>query len=119
MIGRPFDHRRFLLIVSKELREKGFKKLHYLYFISLKGFQRMSWPKRSSQSILQITEHTRIKITRAYYRVCLREGIKGIRGNRDAFLLINFNARRPSGNVKRSIIDCHVCRVPLCNNEYC
>jgi hypothetical protein len=119
IIKRPLDHRKFLLAVSKELREEGFKKSHYLHFTGLEGLQRMNWPKESPQGILRTTEYTRVKVARAYYRACLREGTKGVRDNRDALLPIDSNARRPSGNVKRSVTGCHVCRVPLCNNEYC
>jgi hypothetical protein len=54
--------------------------------------------------------------------VCLREGTHGVRANRGALMPIDHNAKRPAGNVKRSkriTTGCGVCRVPLCNNEYC
>jgi hypothetical protein len=45
-----------------------------------------------------------------------------VRANRGALMPIDHNAKRPAGNVKRSkriTTGCGVCRVPLCNNEYC
>ena len=93
MIERPLDHRRFLLAVSKELREEGFRELHYLHFTGLGGLQRMSWPKGPPQGILQTTEHTRVKLAKAYCRVCLREGTRGVQGSRGALLPIDSNAK--------------------------
>jgi hypothetical protein len=40
--GRLLDHRKFLLALSKELREKGFKELHFVHSAGLsEGLQRI------------------------------------------------------------------------------
>jgi hypothetical protein len=117
---RPFDYGEFLLTISKKLREKGFKELHFVYFAGLpKGFQRMKWSQAPLKSLKKGTVHSRVKTTKAYYRVCLREGTRGMPANREVLMPIDHNARRPLSNVKRTTTGCDICRVPLCNNEYC
>jgi hypothetical protein len=63
--------------------------------------------------------HTRIKIKYGRCRVYLHEGTLGGHSNGRALQLISGNTRRLDLGIKRSSTGCDVCRVPLCNNEYC
>jgi hypothetical protein len=80
--GRPLDHRKFLLTINKELREKGFKKLYFAYFAGLsEGLQRMKWSASPpSKRLTESTEYRRVAIKTGKCRVYLREGIRGIIG---------------------------------------
>jgi hypothetical protein len=78
--GRPLDHRKFLLAISKELREKGFRELYFAHFAGLsKSLQRMKWP--ADPPLKRLTEgikHRRVVIKTGKCRVYLREDTRGI-----------------------------------------
>jgi hypothetical protein len=118
--GRPFDYKKFILAISRALREKGVEKLHSLHTANKPGgLQQMKWPNRPLTDLEEGTQHQRVKIKRGRCRICLREDTRGARENRGALIAISSNVDRFSVTTRMSVTGCDVCRVPLCDNKYC